>query len=79
LRDSLTKVNSSPPGCARRRRGRARCAAILALTALSACSPGQQPTIIAEAHAAAPSNYDYGGRTAQSNNAVADGTVFEYQ
>ena len=54
-------------------------ATLLALISLAACSPGEEPTIIAEAHAAAPSNYDYGWRTAQSSNAVADGTVFEYQ
>jgi hypothetical protein len=54
-------------------------AAILTLISLSACSPGQEPTIVSEARAAAPSSYDYGWRTPQSSFAVADGTVFEYQ
>jgi len=54
-------------------------AAILALISLAACSPGQEPTLVSEARAAAPMNYDYGWRTAESRTAVADGTVFEYQ
>jgi hypothetical protein len=54
-------------------------AILLALISLAACSPGQEPTILSEARAAAPSNYDYGWRTTESSNAAADGTVFEYQ
>jgi hypothetical protein len=54
-------------------------AAILTLISLSACSPGEEPRIVSEARAAAPSNYDYGWRTPESSTAVADGTVFEYQ
>ena len=54
-------------------------AAILALTALTACSPGEQPSVVSEARASTPANYDYGWRTPQSANAIADGTVYEYQ
>ena len=53
-------------------------AALLALISLCACSPGQEPSLVSEARAAAPSNYDYGWRTAESSTAVAFGTVFEY-
>ena len=55
-------------------------AAILVLISLSACSPGQEPSIVSEARASTPTNgNDYGWRTPESSNAVADGTVFEYQ
>ena len=55
-------------------------ATILALISLSACSPGQEPSIVSEARAGTPaSSNDYGWRTPESSNAVADGTVFEYQ
>ena len=56
-------------------------AAILALISLSACSPGQEPSIVSEARASTPTGYsnDYGWRTPESSNAVTDGTVFEYQ
>src|SRR3954463_10128037 len=56
-------------------------AAILALISLSACSPGQQPSIVSEARASTPTSYssDYGWRTPASSNAAAAGTVFEYQ
>jgi len=55
-------------------------AAILALISLAACSPGQEPSIVSEARASAPtSSNDYGWRTPESSTAAADGTVFEYQ
>ena len=54
-------------------------ATILALISLAACSPGQEPTLVSEARAAAPANDDYGWRTAASSTTAADGTVFEYQ
>jgi len=54
-------------------------AALVALISLCACAPGQEPSLVSEARAAAPSSYDYGWRTAASSTAVADGTVFEYQ
>ena len=54
-------------------------AAILALTALAACSPGEQPSVVSEARASTPTNYDYGWRTPESASAIADGTVHEYQ
>ena len=53
-------------------------AAILALIALAACSPGEQPSVVSEARASTPANYDYGWRTSESASAMADGTVYEY-
>jgi hypothetical protein len=53
-------------------------AAIFALVALAACSPGEEPSIVAEARASTPANYDYGWRTPQSASAIADGAVYEY-
>ena len=53
-------------------------AAILLISSLAACSPGEEPTIVSEARAAAPTNYDFGWRTPESASAVADGTVYEY-
>jgi hypothetical protein len=54
-------------------------AAMLALIALAACSPGEQPSVVSEARASTPAHYDYGWRTPQSASAIADGTVYEYQ
>ena len=54
-------------------------AAILALIALAACSPGEQPSVVSEARASTPANYDYGWRTSQSPTAEPNGTVYEYQ
>ena len=54
-------------------------AAILALIALAACSPGEQPSVVSEARASTPATYDYGWRSPASATATADGTVHEYQ
>ena len=54
-------------------------AAILALIALAACSPGEEPSVVSEARASTPANYDYGWRTPESATAEPNGNVYEYQ
>ena len=46
----------------------------------AACSNDErEPSLIPEAQATPTQQKDYGWRTPESSNAVADGTVFEYQ
>ena len=58
-----------------------RLIAALFFTALpiAACSPNDDTSLVSEARASTPSQFDYGWRTAESPSAERDGTVFEYQ
>ena len=53
--------------------------ALLVTLGLAACSGGDEPSVVSEARASTPSQFDYGWRTPESPTAVADGTVHEYQ
>jgi len=53
--------------------------AALALVGLAGCSGGDEPSVVSEARASTPSQFDYGWRTTESPSAVRDGTVYEYQ
>jgi hypothetical protein len=53
--------------------------ALLVTLGLAACSAGDEPSVVSEARASTPSQFDYGWRTPESPTAVADGTVHEYQ
>jgi hypothetical protein len=53
--------------------------ALLATLGLAACSGGDEASVVSEARASTPSQFDYGWRTPESPTAVADGAVHEYQ
>ena len=53
--------------------------ALIATLGLAACSSGDEPSVVSEARASTPSQFDYGWRTTESPTAVRDGTVYEYQ
>ena len=46
---------------------------------IAACSPNDDTSLVSEARASTPSEFDYGWRTPESPSAERDGTVFEYQ
>jgi ABC-type glycerol-3-phosphate transport system substrate-binding protein len=51
---------------------------LIATLGLAACSGDEQPSVVSEARASAPSTFDYGWRTPESPTAVRDGTVYEF-
>ena len=51
---------------------------LIATLGLAACSGDEQPSVVSEARASAPSTFDYGWRTTESPTAVRDGTVYEF-
>jgi len=53
--------------------------ATLGLVGIAGCSGADEPSVVSEARASTPSQFDYGWRTSESPTAVRDGTVYEYQ
>lgn len=53
--------------------------ALIGTLGLGACSGNDEPSVVSEARADTPSQFDYGWRTPESPTAVRDGTVHEYQ
>jgi len=52
---------------------------VIAMLGLAACSGSDEPSVVSEARASTPSQFDYGWRTPESPTAVRDGIVHEYQ
>ncbi|TMH44728.1 MAG: hypothetical protein E6H54_07960 [Betaproteobacteria bacterium] len=53
--------------------------ALVGLVGIAGCSGNDEPSVVSEARASTPSQFDYGWRTTESASAVRDGTVYEYQ
>jgi hypothetical protein len=54
-------------------------AAFVLALGIAACSPHEDASVLSEARASVPSQFDYGWRTPESPTAEQNGNVYEYQ